>query len=94
MIDPLEDPRSLVEVLGDEMDAIQEPRSDGSALDVWDNLPPHLQEALREALEGLSEAFEDVSHPLSSHLQRLWDVTDEIEAYILAREKEVSAPRE
>ena len=54
---------------------------------VWDNLPPHLSEALRSALEGLSEAFLDLSHPLSPQLQALWDVSDQIEAYVLARER-------
>lgn len=60
--------------------------SDGSALAEWDNLPPHLSEALREAMEGLSEAYLDASHPLSPQLQALWDVTDQIEAWILAKE--------
>jgi hypothetical protein len=53
--------------------------------DGWDNLPPHLSEALREAMEGLSDAYLDVSHPLSPQLQALWDVTDQIEAWLLAQ---------
>ena len=69
-------------------------RSDGPALDVWDNLPPHLQEALRGALKGLSGAFEDHTHPFSPALQALWDVTDQIEAYALAKEQESFGPRE
>lgn len=56
----------------------------------WANLPPHLSEALREAMEGLSEAYLDVSHPLSPQLQALWDVTDQIEAWALAREETFS----
>lgn len=56
---------------------------DASSQDVWDNLPPYLREALTEALEGLSDAFGDLAHPLSPQLQRLWDVADQIEAYSL-----------
>lgn len=67
---------------------------DGPTDSVWDNLPPHLQEALREALEGLSGAYLDINHPLSPQLQAVWDVTDQIEAYALAREKESSDNRE
>lgn len=59
---------------------------DGPALDEWDNLPPHLSKALREALDGLSEAFQDLSLPMSPQLQALWDVADQIEAWVLARE--------
>jgi hypothetical protein len=62
-------------------------RSDGLAADVWDNLPPHLSEALREALEGLREAFLDTSHPFSPALRAVWDVTDQIEEWILASER-------
>jgi hypothetical protein len=61
---------------------------DGSALDGWDNLPPHLSEALREAMEGLSGAYLDVMHPLSPQLQAVWDVTDQIEEWILSQERE------
>jgi hypothetical protein len=60
---------------------------DAPAQDAWDNLPPHLREALREALEGLQDAYLDLSHPMSPALQAVWDVTEEIEAYTLAREK-------
>lgn len=67
---------------------------DGSALDEWANLPPHLSQRLREAMEALSEAFSDVHHPLSPQLQELWDVTDEIEAWTLAQHEEVSEFRE
>ncbi len=70
--------------------------SDGSARDVWDNLPPYLREELTEALEGLSDAFGDLAHPLSPQLQALWDVADRIEAYTLARDCDirVSSSRE
>lgn len=68
--------------------------SDGSALSDWANLPPHLSERLRVAMEGLSEAFLDVHHPLSPQLQELWDVADEIEAWILSQHEEVSDSRE
>ena len=61
-------------------------RGDGSALGEWDNLPPHLSEALRDAMEGLSEAFVDVNRPLSPQLQALWDVTDQIERWTVAME--------
>lgn len=54
----------------------------------WTNLPPQLREALRQALEGLSEAYLDLSHPMSTALQAVWDVTDQIEAYVLAQEHE------
>jgi hypothetical protein len=56
--------------------------------DVWDNLPPHLQEGLREAFTGLSEAFGDSTAPLGPQLRKLWDIADEIEAYVLACEEE------
>jgi hypothetical protein len=62
---------------------------EASDWDGWDNLPPHLSEALRTAMEGLSEAYLDVSHPLSSQLQALWDVADQIEAWVLAQEDPV-----
>lgn len=52
----------------------------------WDNLPPHLSQALREAMEGLSDAYLDTSHPLSPQLQALWDVTDQIEEWTLGQE--------
>ena len=62
--------------------------ADGPALAEWDNLPPHLQEALREALEGLRDAFLDTTHPFSPALQAVWDVADQIEAYTLAQEED------
>ena len=61
---------------------------DGPALDEWANLPPHLREALREALEGLRDAFLDTAHPFSPALQAVWDVTDQIEQWILANPEE------
>lgn len=60
--------------------------AEASEWDGWDNLPPHLSKALREAMEGLSEAFVDASHPMSPQLQALWDVTDQIERWTLAME--------
>lgn len=65
--------------------------SDGSAQDGWDNLPPHLREALSGAMEGLQEAYLDLSAPLSPALQAIWDVCDQIEEWFLAQHKEVSA---
>lgn len=38
-------------------------------------------------MDGLSEAFTDLSRPMSPQLQALWDVTDQIEAWFLAMEK-------
>lgn len=67
--------------------------TDGPALDAWDNLPPHLREELRGALEALSEAYLDLSHPMSPALQAVWDIAEEIEAYTLAQEKgEIVSP--
>jgi len=74
------------------MDDPGETPGDGSALNPWDQLPPHLQEALRGAMEGLSDAFGDVSHPLGPQLQRMWEVADQIEAYALSKEQ-ISAER-
>jgi hypothetical protein len=54
----------------------------------WDNLPPHLSAALHEAMSALNDAFLDVNHPLSPQLQAVWDVTDQIEEWILSRERE------
>lgn len=62
--------------------------SDGPALDGWDNLPPHLREALRGAMEGLSGAIVDLSSPLDPALRAVWDVTDQIEEWLLARERD------
>lgn len=52
----------------------------------WENLPPHLSQPLFEALDALNDAFEDADRPLSPQLQALWDVTDQIEEWILAME--------
>ena len=72
----------------DHDELFSKPASDGPARDPWDNLPPHLREALREALEGLRDAFEDHVHPFSPALQAVWDVTDQIEAFLLAHPEE------
>lgn len=63
----------------------------GPALEGWDHLPPHLREALTGALEGLSGAYLDLSHPMSPAMQTVWDVCDQIEEWILAQHGEVSA---
>lgn len=58
---------------------------DGLADDKWDNLPPHLQSALSQALEGLSEASGDHSTSFNPAVQAMWDVMDQIEAYTLQK---------
>lgn len=60
--------------------------SDGRTLTVERNLPPHLSQALQEALAGLSEAYLDTTHPLQPQLVALWEVEDQIERWILSRE--------
>lgn len=65
---------------------------EGSEVVGWDNLPPHLRKALREALEGLQDAYLDMSHPLSPAMQALWDVQDQIEAYVLAENGVLTFP--
>lgn len=66
-------------------------RSDGSGSEppwhaLGDQLPPHLSEALRVALEGLSDAFLTDPEDVDSALVRMTDVIDQIEEWLMARE--------
>lgn len=63
-------------------------RSEGLEPSGWGNLPPHLSQALTEALEGLREAYLDVNHPMIPQMQALWAVADEIERELLSEHRE------
>ena len=69
------------------MESANEGRSQDEPTPGWGNLPPHLSQSLRAAMEGLSEAFLDLSHPMSPQLQAMWDVADQIEEWLLATER-------
>lgn len=69
------------------MGGANEGRSQNELDPGWGNLPPHLSQSLRDAMQGLSEAFLDLSHPMSPQLQAMWDVADQIEEWLLATER-------
>lgn len=52
----------------------------------WAVPPLDLQQALREALEALQQAFPDLPHPLGEEFHALWDAADRIEDWIVVME--------